>query len=108
EVLFVSGQAVADDQRGMEPGSGGLVRYAVDEEAVTGNVQDRHFRGMGSVGGRVGEDDRRHRLGWGGRRDADGCQNDEREQAYESARGRYIHWMILLWVGWALSRRDTM
>ena len=37
EILFVSWQAVADDQRGMQSGSGGLVGYAVDEHSVAGD-----------------------------------------------------------------------
>src|SRR5690348_1256935 len=46
----------------MRTGPGGLVDEAVDNHTVRGNVEDGHLRGMGRVGGRVGEDGGRSRL----------------------------------------------
>jgi hypothetical protein len=56
QILFVAGQAVADDYRWMRAGSGRLIDDAIDEEAVSGDVDHGHLSGMRLVRWRIGVD----------------------------------------------------
>ena len=63
EIFFVAGEAVADDYCGVRSWSGRLINEAVDEQAVGGDVDHGHLRGMRGVGWRIGVDGRGNGLG---------------------------------------------
>ena len=60
EILFVSRQTVAYDQRGMRTGAGRRIHQSVDARTMTRDVEHRHRCRMRGIRGRIGEDCRRH------------------------------------------------
>ena len=62
KILFVPGQAMADNECGMRTRTGRLIDDSVDEDPVAGNVQYGHSGRMSGIGGRVSKDRRGNRL----------------------------------------------
>jgi hypothetical protein len=82
EIFFVAGQAVADDESGVRPSARGLVDDAIDEHAVSWDMQDSHFSRVSGIGGWVGEDGRRNGLGGDAGR-GKSCEDYEDAWAHE-------------------------